>query len=481
MAEGDAAAARASFLNAVELAPGLADAQCQLALAHAKLGEFTPAQAAARAAIALDPNHAQAVHTLGALLVEYGRAEEAVPWLRRAVELGPKVAAVHRDLGATLLFLGDLEEAKASLRRAVDLDPRSDEALGALAGLQPMNDGSPEAEALFALMERVAGAPETFDSGVRGQALFALGRALETRGEPDRAFACLVEANALRRAAAPFDIDEAERRMETIAEVFDQARMAALSGGGDPSERPIFIVGMPRSGSTLVEQILAAHPEVLGAGENPILPELVDRTRGANDSLYPYWAEDLGRGDVRNVAQVYLSRAPRAEAGRRRVTDKWLENFQHLGLIHACLPNATIIHCQRDPRDSCFSSFALRFSQGQGYAYDLVELGRYWRAYDRLMAHWRAVLPPGRMLEIPYEGVVADLETWARRLVAHCGLPWNDACLRFYEAKRQVRSASFAQVRQPIYTGSIGRWRPFARHLGPLLETLGEPWSEVVA
>jgi hypothetical protein len=182
--------------------------------------------------------------------------------------------------------------------------------------------------------------------------------------------------------------------------------------------------------------------------------------------------------DCRGIGATYLGRLPETAPGETRVTDKWLHNFEHLGLIHLCLPGATIIHCRRDPRDVCLSCYALDFRRVMDFTFDLTELGRYWRAYDRLMAHWRAVLPPGRMLEIPYEAVVEDVETWARRLIAHCGLPWDDACLRFHESSRNVRTASSAQVRRPIYTASVGRWRRFERHLGPLLEALGEPWSD---
>jgi hypothetical protein len=182
-------------------------------------------------------------------------------------------------------------------------------------------------------------------------------------------------------------------------------------------------------------------------------------------------------GDCRLVGQAYLQSLPRAAPGERRITDKWLRNVEHLGLIHLCLPNARIIHCRRDPRDVGLSCFALRFSHGLEFAYDLAELGRYWRAYDQLMAHWRAVLPPGRVLEAPYEAVVEDTDGWARRLIAHCGLEWDEACLRFYESEREVRTASLAQVRRPIYASSVGRWRAFERHLGPLLEALGEPWA----
>jgi hypothetical protein len=178
--------------------------------------------------------------------------------------------------------------------------------------------------------------------------------------------------------------------------------------------------------------------------------------------------------DCRSIGQAYLNGLPPAGPGESRLTDKWLPNFERLGLIHLCLPNARIIHCRRDPRDVCLSCFSIRFSSGQEYAYDLAELGRYWRAYDRLMDHWRAVLPPGRMLEVPYEAVVGDMEAWARRLITHCGLPWDEVCLNFHESGRVVKTASAAQVRRPIYGDSVGRWRRFQSHLGPLLEALGE-------
>ena len=260
-----------------------------------------------------------------------------------------------------------------------------------------------------------------------------------------------------------------------IAQVFDAALFERLAGAGLASERPIFIVGMARSGTTLVEQILSAHPAVDGAGETATLPKLVEQVDGA---AYPAWARTMTAADAWRLGQSYLDALPAGAPGETRVTDKTLSNFEHLGLIQLCLPNAAIIHCRRDPRDVGLSCFANRFSQGQDHTYDLAELGRYWRAYDRLMAHWRAVLPPGRMLEVPYEAVVEDVEGWARRLVAHCGLAWDDACLRFHESGRAVRTGSFAQVRRPIYTGSVGRWRRFAGHLDSLLEALGEPWAQ---
>lgn len=481
ISRGEAESARASLIEAIDLAPRSADAHFHLARAYALLGARDLAEQAMRTAVALDPDHAAAVHALGSILAERGDTAQAAPWLRRAVELAPANAKMRRDLGSALVFLGEMDAARTVLMQALELDPLSDEAVDTLVRLQSMNDATPEVEALLARLDQLAGQLDRLPEESRGKVLFSLAKALEDRGEHDRAFDCLARANAMRRQTLSFDIAEAERRMARIAEVFDARNLRALKGFGLTSDRPIFIVGMPRSGTTLVEQIISAHPAVHGAGEIPVLETWLASSRGQGGAAYPDWARTMTDADCANIGRIYLDGLPPLAPPARRVTDKWVDNFEHLGLIHACLPNAAIIHCQRDARDTCLSCFGTRFFSGQPYSYDLAELGRYWRAYDRLMDHWRTVLPPGRMLEAPYEAVVGDVEGWARRLIAHCGLEWDDACLRFHESRREVRSASFAQVRRPIYTGSVGRWRPFARHLGPLLDALGPPWSAAEA
>ena len=477
LGQGAYAQARDSLLRAVALAPTSANAHFHLARAHTRLQAFALAEAASRAALALDANHAGAAHSLGALLAQRGDVAEAEPWLRQAAALMPRGAQIRRDLGAVLVFLGRFDEARNELMLALELDPLAPETIDTAVRLQSMASDEPQTEALFALLNRLAADMDRFAPAERAEILFGLAKALEDRGEPDRAFDCMAKANALQRADLEFDIDAAEQRMAAIAEMFDAERLAALAGHGALSERPVFIVGMPRSGTTLAEQIISAHPAVHGAGERPHLAHWIARSRNSAGAPYPFWAATMTPADCRIIGETYLNGLPARAADKARVTDKWLDNFEHLGLIHICLPNAKIIHCQRDPRDVGLSAFAIRFSQGLDYSYDLTELGRYWRAYDRLMAHWRRVLPPARILEVPYEAVVGDLEGWARRLIAHCGLEWDDACLRFYESKRPVRSASYAQVRQPIYDTSVGRWRRFERHLGPLLAALGPPWN----
>jgi hypothetical protein len=259
--------------------------------------------------------------------------------------------------------------------------------------------------------------------------------------------------------------------------------MQAKAGQGAPSTLPVFIIGMPRSGTTLVEQILASHPQVWGGGELMHLKEAVARLSGPEGAESPFGYPELVR--LLDGAQLRALGAEYCEALRAaapptmmttttRMTDKMPANFLFAGLIALVLPNARIIHVKRDPLDTCLSCFSILFLGNQPHSYDLAELGRYYRAYLHLMEHWRQVLPPGAMLEVQYEEVVADLEGQARRIVAYCGLEWDDACLDFHRTERRVWTASSVQVRQPIYRQSLGRAEAYRHWLQPLLEALGE-------
>ena len=440
--------------------------------AEFRRGDAAKAATAYENAVHLWPAYADAWLNLGAAYGRQGRIEDAAACARRVLELQPDDARALNNLANALGALGRFDEATDCYRRAIEIRPHDAEAHYNLVNLQPLNDGSPESEAAFALLSRQTAEMDRFTSREQSTLLFALGRALEARGEIDEAFESLVRANALHRSGLGFDIAAAERLAAAIKTQFDAA-LFARHPGGSPSERPVFIVGMPRSGTTLVEQIVSSHPQVHGAGETGLMPTLVSRLRDPQGRGYPFLASGLSEADLGKLAQAYLDLLDQRGGGKPRVTDKTIGNFELLGLIHLCFPNAMIIHCRRDARDVCVSCFSTRFSGGHDYAYDLRELGRFWRVYDGLMAHWRAVLPPGRMLEVDYEALVEDVEGFARQLVAHLGLPWDDACLSFHESRREVRTASFAQVRRPIYKGSVGRWRRFAAHLGPLIEALG--------
>jgi Sulfotransferase family len=244
--------------------------------------------------------------------------------------------------------------------------------------------------------------------------------------------------------------------MGRMREKFNSDFMQARTGRGNSSSLPIFIIGMPRSGTTLIEQILASHPAVFGAGELETFSQMANATFEPEPSV-------LGS---RYVAEL-REHAPHAS----RIVDKMPTNFMLAGLIHLALPNATIIHAVRNPIDTCVSCFTTHFIE-QPFTCDLAELGRYYRGYHTLMAHWRAVLPPQRFLEVRYEELIDDLETSARRMVTHCGLPWDMRCLDFHRTSRVIRTASASQVRKPIYRSSVGRWRQYEAHLGPLLAEL---------
>jgi Tfp pilus assembly protein PilF len=476
---GDAASARVSYEAAVALEPSWAEPRYRLARAVFALGDRDGAERLARTAVAADPRHAAANHLVGTLHCDRDAYADAMPWLRAAAALAPEASEYLRDFGVVQLFAGDIAGGRASLSRALEIDPLTPDILPTLVRMTPMGSGEADAERLFSLTQSLAQQIDHLPPPAQVRLLFALGKALEDRGDADAAFDAYTRANALHRATILYDVAEDEARLEAVARIFDPALFErfATRATAVTSERPIFIVGMPRSGTTLVEQIISAHPDVYGAGEIDDFRRLVRTGRGAGGTLFPEWAATMNEADLNAFATAFLAALPAGLPGQTRLTAKRLENFEFLGLIHLCLPNATLIHCRRDPRDSCLSAFAMLFVDEQAFSYELTELGRYWRAYDRLMAHWAKVLPAGRVLEVSYEALVADQEGWTRRLLDHCGLAFDEACLRFYESPRLVRSASFTQVREPIFTTSLGRWRPFAHRLQPLFDGMGEPWA----
>ncbi|HEX3920220.1 MAG TPA: sulfotransferase [Caulobacteraceae bacterium] len=464
--------ARDAFNEALVLNPTNAESHLGLAQAHRNLGQWPEAERAVRAALEADASYAKAAHYLGALLVELDRLQEALPFLQAAAEWEPAVAQHHRDLGVTQLFLGDVENARTRLLRTIQLDVHSHEVLYTLIRGMSMDDDSVGSRQLMAVVRELAEKAGDLPDAERAQVLFSLGKAHEDRKEYKEAAEVFAEANAVKRATFTYDVGAAATKLKHYAEVFDATTIARLTGYGCASTRPIFIIGMPRSGSTLIEQILSAHPDVHGAGEVYVMPGLLEASTGAGGVPYPDWARTMNAADAVNVGQAYVDRMPTGLPGKTRTTDKWLENFEHLALIAMSLPEAKVIHCHRDPRDQLLSCWSLLFSQNQEYAYDIDELRRYYRTYRDLMEHWRAVLPSGLMLEVRYEAVVAEPEAQSRRILAHCGLEWDDDVLRFWESRRPVKSASMFQVREPIYDRSIGRWKPFAKLLAPLFKGL---------
>jgi tetratricopeptide (TPR) repeat protein len=429
------------------------------------------AGAAAERALALNPNNHDAVNLMGRVAFEREELQSALGYFQRALALKPDLADAYNNMGNALKELGRLEDARQAYLKAIELDPSVTGVYVNLADSMKFASGDP----YIAMMEALAAKTEGLSQTDRLQLDFALGKAYADLNEHARSFAHLLKGSAAKRATIAYDETAALAFFDRIETVFTPELIAAKSGAGDPSARPIFILGMPRSGTTLVEQIIASHPMVHGAGELMAFNEAVLTVKGldGNSLAYPEFVPALDRFAGAQLGARYLELLRERAPEGQRVTDKMPSNYYFIGLIHLILPNAKIIHTIRDPVDTCVSCFSKLFSAEQNHTYDLGELGRYYTRYERLMAHWRRVLPATSFLDVRYEDVVADLESEARRIIAYCGLPWDDHCLDFHKTERPVRTASATQVRQPIYKNAIGRWRVHEEFLGPLLTALG--------
>ncbi len=314
----------------------------------------------------------------------------------------------------------------------------------------------------------------TLDAGNQVSLHFALGKAFSDLGQHERSFRHLRDGNALKRAQLKYNEKEVLGLFERIRATFTPELMEQKCAKGYRSNTPVFIVGMPRSGTTLVEQILASHSRVCGAGEIEAFYQAMMKFRSCNaiEAEFPDFVSAISPNALNRLGSDYIqltkSLAPTAD----RIVNKLPLNFKYVGLIHLALPDARIIHVRRDPVDTCFSCFSLLFTGDQSFTYDLGELARYYRGYAALMEHWRRVLPRDVMIEVQYEDLVADLESEARAIIDHCGLDWEDACLAFHHTERSVKTASSVQVREPLYRTSVGRWRPYENFLLPLIQAL---------
>jgi tetratricopeptide (TPR) repeat protein len=396
---------------------------------------------------------------------EQQNADAALVHFRRAIARKPALADAHNNIGNVLKEDGEIAAAREAYERAIELDPRETAYYVNLADAKKFTAG----DASLAAMEDQARNAESMTPIGRSRLKFALAKAYDDLGRYDEAFASMREGNALKRGGLSYDETRALESFDRIRSTFDRTLLA--KAGGFSSSLPVFVVGMPRSGTTLIEQILASHPAVYGAGELADFNWLVDQLPGTGGNVfrYPEDATALSADQLTSLGKAYVDRQRARAPNAERVTDKMPANFMFLGLIHMALPQARIIHVQRDPRDTCLSCYSKLFTAEQNFSYELGELGRYYRKYVELMAHWRDVLPKGGLLEVRYEDVIADLEASARRIVDFCGLGWHPNCIAFHETRRPVRTASATQVRRPIYRTSEGRWRPYERHLGPLL------------
>lgn len=463
--EGKLADAVTCFGRALALKPGYVDAHNNLGAALLNQDRVEEAVRHFERALALNPGYAAAHNNLGNALLKQVRLDEAQAHYERALELKPDYANAHNNLGNVLKEKGRFAEALAHYERAIAIQPDYAEAHLNRTELKRFTRGDRD---LAALERLVAGGD--LPAGKALMVHFALAKALDDAGDYERAWEHLQQANALKRAEISYAESRALDLLERIREVFKPSLFERVwepgRGAGDPSSAPVFVVGMPRSGSTLIEQILASHPQIHGAGELPILERM-------EDPGFPENITALSPDRLRELGAAYLAQLPRVDAGVVRIVDKLPGNFLRIGLIRLMLPNARIIHTMRDPLDTCLSCYFKLFTNGLYFTYDLGELGRYYRSYRRLMDHWRAVLPRDAILDVRYETVVEDLEAEARRLIEYCGLPWDERCIAFHRNARPVRTASSVQVRQPLFRSSVGRWRHYEAGLAPLIKELG--------
>lgn len=481
-AQGNACAALGRFEEAlawfdkVRLARPLDPASYNnLASTLVRLGRYEEALRRYYEAKALAPDDADVRHNLGCVLEQMYRLEEAIVCYQAAVRLNPRLDGSYNNLANCLHGLGRFDDAHAAYRRAIDLAPEVALYYRNFVQSKALTHDDPHFVSLERLMQRV----DKFTPGDQSQLYFAFAKALDDVGQHERSFTNVLRANALYRRGIQYDEAMTLNLLRELPAFLSPRVLNGKRNVGDPSDSPVFVVGMPRSGSTLIEQILASHPDVFGAGERPefgkALASALSPAADASSGIVIEALEDARSDQFAAVGADYLRRIHEVMPGSRgfrRVVDKYPFNFMIVGLIHLALPNARFIHSRRAPVETCLSIFSGIFNDVP-FGYDLGELGRYYQAYDALMCHWRNVLPKGVFLDVDYEALVSDLEGTARRTVAHCGLDWDERCLQFHQTRRPVTTASASQVRRPIYRTSLRRWRPDASVLEPLYDGLG--------
>jgi tetratricopeptide (TPR) repeat protein len=501
LAKGDACMARGAWAEAVGYYEDLlsidsrhAVARNNLGAAFCSLGRYADAEDQFRQAISIDTRKPDAYNNLGTVLRWRGRVIESETPLRRALKLRPTYVDAQVNLANSLVLLnrwrdakellekalrsaprnvaalvalgqiagpeGRLDEAETLLKRAAEIDPSSPSAWAALAGVRKMTPADAE---WAKRAEQIADgdlAPHD-EAHVR----YAIGKYHDDVGDFARAFRSYRRANELQKMAAdPYDRQAHERFVDDMKRIYTREALAQAHAGASDSHRPVFVVGMPRSGTSLVEQIIASHPAAEGAGELPFWSDAIRRHESAIRQGLP---DEVLRG---KLSGAYLRLLTQHSKDAERIVDKATFNSEYLGVIHSVFPNARFIYLQRDPIDACLSAYFQQLSPEMTFAMDLSDLAHYYREHQRMVTHWRSALPPGALLDVPYAQLVADQERWTRKIVDFLGLDWNERCLDFTRTERVVMTSSFWQVRQKIYKTSVGRWHNYQKFIGPLAE-----------
>jgi tetratricopeptide (TPR) repeat protein len=469
---GDETQAQACFMRSLGLDPKCFSAYYGLALALLELDKTHEAENCARKLLEHEPNNADYSSLLGSILFAREATEESEAAFHKALGMDKKCLPAMAGLGHVLMEKGDLEGAEKLFRECMVDKTEASSALYSLIQVRKMKPDDPEIKMLEAEAKKLEG--KIADS----KAIplnFALGKMYDDIGDYERGFPYYIDGCRLKRKKFNYSLQEREEGVKRIKQVFTPEFMAKNAGQGDPSALPIFVLGMPRSGTTLTEQIIASHPSVFGAGELRDMRMVLEPGFAEGTGL-PFYErlQDLKPGALAALAQSYVSGLRKRNADAEKITDKMPGNFHYIPLIKLMMPNAKIVHVSRHPLDTCISCFTRLFAHGQAYTYDLTDLGHYYKTYEELMDHWRKLLPAGSFYDVKYENLVEDTEAEAKKLIEYCGLEWNDSCLEFYKNKRSVRTSSVTQVRQPIYKTSKQRWKNYDKFLGPLKEALGD-------
>ena len=463
---GQARDAIAELQSATRLDAGKAKYFAQLARALTMAGRADQAAEAASQALALNPDDALSLDTLGVVFSHAGRHEQAADAFRRAVELNPQNAEFQHNLGASLRFAGDLSGAAAAFDEALTLDPQLHKVRYALAHLRRYSSDDNHIAELEKHYTEFKG-----DLSERMYLGYAFAKELEDCGHFQRAFDVLCEINGSWKSQNHYDVRSDQQIFEELVKAFP-ARVESNAGGGSASAQPIFVVGLPRTGTTLTERIISSHSAVYSAGELTHIPRLTRLMSGIKGpaSLDPATAQATANINTGELGRLYVEAVQQQAGERRYFADKWPHNFLYAGLILKALPQAKMICVRRNPMDSCLSNFRQLFALGNpfyDYSYDILDCGAYYLMFDRLMQHWEEIFPH-RIYTVQYEALVRDQESQSRALIDYCGLEWQEACLQFEKNAAPVATASSAQVREPIYTSAVERWKNYKTELEPL-------------
>ena len=458
------------YERCLELAPDYHRARHKYALALSKQDKFEAAMKEVSRLITIDSNNIAYKALHAAVASSAGRFDEAHVVYEDVLARAPDAVAILTSYGHSLRYSGQGEKAATIYRRAIEVDPGHGDAYWSLANLKTVTFTAPEVEEMSNQLHALEG-----DSPDKYHLAFAVGKALEDLKDYAGSFDAYKTGNEIKRRYSGYDSKDNTHRIDDSIAVCDESFMAQFNAGGHPDSSPIFIVGLPRSGSTLLEQILASHSQVEATAELHFISRIAAQLEGTRKRgerrRYPRLLADLNSDERVALGQQYLDACSVYRTTGKKFIDKLPNNFMHIGLIRAILPNATIIDARRAPMAACFANFKQLFAEGQPFTYSLEDIGHYYVDYHRLMGHWQKIIPE-QTLTVHYENVVTDLEGQVARLLEHCSLPFEDACVRFHENDRAVRSASSEQVRQPIFRGGLDQWRHYEEYLGPLNNVL---------